>query len=199
MIETVHYLIAKYGLIAVFLGCVAEGESAAIVAGFFAHQNVFVPWHAFLAAFLGAFLGDTLLFFFGRRFSGHPFVLRLQKKPGFSHAHRLVLTYPNLFVFFNRYAYGMRVVGGITAGLSGIPVLRFLLLNALSSMVWAALFGSLGYVFGFGAEQILGEALVKHRRLLLALAAGLVAALIAWYAAHRFFKNGTSEKAAKEE
>ena len=42
-----HQLVARYGLIAVFLGCVAEGESAAILGGFFAHQKVFVPWQAF--------------------------------------------------------------------------------------------------------------------------------------------------------
>ena len=36
MIDTLHWLVARYGLIAVFLGCVAEGESAAILGGFFA-------------------------------------------------------------------------------------------------------------------------------------------------------------------
>jgi membrane protein DedA with SNARE-associated domain len=168
MTATIHYLVAKYGLIAVFLGCMAEGESAAILAGFFAHQRVFVPWQALAVAFLGAFLGDTLLFFAGRRFSDHAYVLRLKKKPGFSHANRLVLAYPNLFVFFNRYAYGMRMIGGVAAGLSGIPVPKFLVLNALSSLVWATLFGSLGFVFGLGAERLLGEALMEHQRLIAA-------------------------------
>ena len=190
MTETIHYLVAKYGLIAVFLGCVAEGESAAILAGFFAHQRVFVPWQALSAAFFGAFLGDTLLFFLGRRYSSHSLVLRLQKKPGFSHAHRLVLAYPNLFVFFNRYAYGMRMIGGVTAGLSGIEAPRFLVLNALSSLVWAALFGALGYFLGVGAERLLGQALAEHQRLIFALAGGVAATALAWYAAHHFFRNG---------
>ena len=128
MTETIHYLVAKYGLIAVFLGCVAEGESAAILAGFFAHQKVFVPWQALAAAFFGAFLGDTLLFFLGRRYSSHSLVLRLRKKPGSATLNRLVLAYPNLFVFFNRYAYGMRMIGGVTAGLSGMAIPRFLAL-----------------------------------------------------------------------
>ena len=161
MTETIHYLVAKYGLIAVFLGCVAEGETAAILGGFFAHQRVFVTWQAFAAAFSGAFLGDTLLFFLGRRYSDHSVVQRLKKKPGFSHANRLVLAYPNLFVFFNRYAYGMRMIGGVTAGLSGIAAPRFLILNALSSLVWATLFSTLGYVFGVGAERLLGQALAR--------------------------------------
>jgi len=66
MTEFIHYLIEQYGLIAVFLGCVAEGESAAILGGFFAHQHLFVLWHTILAAALGAFAGDTLFFILGR-------------------------------------------------------------------------------------------------------------------------------------
>ena len=59
MTDTIHHLIEQYGLIAVFVACVAEGETAAILAGFFAHQGVFVPWQAFVAVFLGAFGGDA--------------------------------------------------------------------------------------------------------------------------------------------
>ena len=63
------HLIEQYGLIAVFVACVAEGETAAILAGFFAHQGVFVPWQAFVAVFLGAFGGDAMFFLCGRRFA----------------------------------------------------------------------------------------------------------------------------------
>ncbi len=86
MTDTFHWLIARYGLIAVFLGCVAEGESAAILGGFFAHQKVFELWQTFAVAFAGSFVGDTLLFLVGRRFSNHPLVARMRRKPGFAHA-----------------------------------------------------------------------------------------------------------------
>ena len=36
MTDAIHLLIEKSGLFAVFIGCVAEGESAAILAGFLA-------------------------------------------------------------------------------------------------------------------------------------------------------------------
>lgn len=183
MTDAIHHLIEEYGLLAVFLGCVAEGESAAILGGFFAHQQVFVLWHAFLAAALGAFAGDTFFFILGRSFADHPFVLRLQARPGFSHAHRLVTTHPNIFVLSNRYIYGLRLIGGVAAGLSGIPRARFVILNAISSVVWAALFTTIGYVFGLGAERIVGQALARHERLLIALAIGLVVAVLAWFVA----------------
>jgi membrane protein DedA with SNARE-associated domain len=180
MTETIHRLIEHYGLIAVFLGCVAEGESAAILGGFFAHQHVFVPWQAFITAAFGAFVGDTFFFVLGRSFADHPRVLKLKARPGFNHAYRLVSAHPNIFVFSNRYIYGLRLVGGIAAGFASISVPRFVILNAVSSIVWAALFCGIGYVFGLGAEQMVGKALLHHERLLIALAIGLAVALLAW-------------------
>lgn len=180
MIETIHFLIEKYGLIAVFLGCVAEGESAAILAGFFAHQKVFHDWAAIGAAFLGAFTGDTLFFLAGRRFSSLGFVARLRDRPGFERAFRLVQDHPATFVLLNRYAYGFRLVGGVAAGLSKIPVPKFIVLNAISAAIWATLFCSIGYVFGLGAEQIIGAALHRHERLLLGLGIGAVIAAAGW-------------------
>ena len=189
MTNAIHHFIEQYGLFAVFLGCVAEGESAAILGGFFAHQQVFVPWHAFLAAALGAFVGDTFFFILGRSFADHPYVVRLRKRPGFRRAYRLLNTHPNIFVLSNRYVYGMRLVGGIAAGLSRITVQRFVILNAISSVIWAVLFGTIGYVFGLGAEHIIGQALAHHERLLIALAIGLTVAILAWFVARHVAKK----------
>ncbi|TIL67150.1 DedA family protein [Mesorhizobium sp.] len=194
MTDAIHNLIEQYGLIAVFLGCVAEGESAALLGGFFAHQHVFVLWQAFLAAAVGAFVGDSFFFILGRSFADHPFVVKLKGRPGFSHAYRLVSTHPDIFVLTNRFIYGLRLVGGIAAGLSGIAVTRFVILNAISSMVWAGLFTTIGYVFGLGAERIVGQALVRHERLLIALAIGLAAAILAWFIAHTIAKKERSKE-----
>lgn len=197
MIDTIHLLIEKYGLVAVFLGCVAEGESAAILAGFFAHQHVFQVWQAFAAVFLGAFVGDTSFFLTGRYFSSAGFVARLRDRPGFDRAFRLVREHPAAFVLFNRYAYGFRLVGGIAAGLSEIPPAKFIVLNAMSSAVWATLFCSLGYIFGLGAEQILGAALHKHERLLIGLGIGLAALLMFGAIAHFSARRGGKVKSGE--
>ncbi|MER9327434.1 DedA family protein [Mesorhizobium sp. M0488] len=189
MTGLVHDFIDQYGLIAVFLGCVAEGESAAILGGFFAHQHVFVLWHAYVVAALGAFIGDTSFFILGRRFADHRYVVRLRKRPGFRRAYRLLNTHPNIFVLSNRYVYGMRLVGGVAAGLSTIAVPRFILLNAISSAVWAVLFSTIGYFFGLGAERLIGQALVRHERLLIGLGIGLAVAVLAWLFAHHIAKK----------
>ena len=169
MSEIIHSLIEQYGLVAVFVGCLAEGETAAILAGFFSHQSLFVPWQAFLAVFLGAFGGDTALFLAGRFFAERFFVARLRRQPSFHSAFDLLLRHPALFVIGNRYAYGFRVVGGVAAGLSEIPVTTFVVLNAISAAIWTTIFGGIGYFFGLGAEHIFGAELYQHQRLLVAL------------------------------
>lgn len=179
MDRLIHHLIDQYGLLAVFLGCLAEGETAAILGGFFAHQRLFAPWQSVLAAFCGAALGDTGFFLLGRRFAQHPWVARMRTRPGFDRADRLLRQHPNLFVLSNRYIYGMRLVGGVAAGLAEIPLWRFVLLNAVSALAWAVLFTTLGYVFGLGVEQAFGRALHVHQRLWLALGLALVVGLAA--------------------
>ena len=78
----------------------------------------------------------------------------------------------------------MRLVGGVAAGFASISVTRFIILNAISSLVWAALFCTIGYIFGLGAERIIGQALARHERLLIALAIGLAVIVLAWLLAH---------------
>lgn len=189
MTDTIHALIEQYGLIAVFIGCVAEGETAAILAGFFAHQGVFVPWQAFVAVFLGAFGGDACFFLCGRRFADRPFVQRLRARPGFDRAFDLMQRYPALYVIGNRYAYGFRLVGGVAAGLSNIAMPKFVVLNAISALIWTMLFGIIGYVFGLGAERIIGSTLHNHHRLLIGVGIGVAAGLAGLYAAHHFSRR----------
>ena len=194
MTDTIHTFIEQYGLIAVFVACVAEGETAAILAGFFAHQGVFVPWQAFVAVFLGAFGGDATFFLCGRRFADRPFVQRLRSRPGFDRAFDLMQRYPALYVIGNRYVYGFRLVGGVAAGMSTIAAPKFVVLNAVSALVWTTLFGGIGYIFGLGAEQILGETLHKHQRLLIGLGIGLVVGLAGWYTAHHLSRRAAESR-----
>jgi membrane protein DedA with SNARE-associated domain len=192
MTDTIHHLIEQYGLAAIFVACVAEGETAAILAGFFAHQGVFVPWQAFVAVFLGAFGGDAAFFLCGRRFAGTKFVRGFKSRPGFDRAFELVQDHPALYVIANRYIYGFRLVGGVVTGLSGIAAPKFVVLNAFSALVWTTLFCGIGYVFGLGAEQIIGSALHKHQRLLIGLGIGIVTVLAGLYAAHRLSRRAAA-------
>jgi membrane protein DedA with SNARE-associated domain len=196
MSDLLHRLVEQYGLIAVFLGCLAEGESAAIFGGFFAHQAVFDPLATLLVAFAGAWLGDTGLFLAGRRFADHPRIQAYRSRPGFSHAHSLIERHPNLFVLSNRFIYGLRAIGGVAAGLSTVPVGRFMALNAVSAAVWACLFVSVGYFFGAGAEHFIGDELVKHERLLIGIGVSVAIAALGLWLGHRYLVRTRDNQAS---
>ena len=143
---------------------------------------MFAPWQTVLAAFCGAALGDTGFFLLGRRFAQHRWVQRLRAQPGFDRTARLLRAHPNLFVLSNRFVYGMRLVGGVAAGLAEIGFWRFAVLNLVSALAWAALFTALGYVFGLGVQEFIGRALHAHQRLCigggLLVFAGLAAVIV---------------------
>lgn len=174
--EAITKLIEHYGAIVVFLGCLAEGESVAVAGGFFAHQGVLSVPVTFLAALVGAFLGDGLLYLAGRHFADAAWIRKLRSQTGFSHALELAAKRPRAFVFCNRFVYGMRLIGGVAAGLAKIELGLLLFWNLLSSIVWACAFFGVGYFFGLGAEAVLGRALHNHQKLLIGLA--IVVALL---------------------
>lgn len=178
-------LVERFGLLAIFAGCVAEGETAALLAGFLTHQGVFGAPAAWLAIFLGAFAGDAGAFAAGRGLASSKFVQRVRGRPGFAQVLALAESHPAAFVILNRYVYGMRLAGGIAAGIASIPVPAFIVLNAISSALWASLFGAAGWAFGLGFEHFLARELAAHERTLIALglaAAGAIAGYLIWRA-----------------
>lgn len=147
-------LIDRFGLVIVFIGTFFEGEVFAIIGGFLAYRGA----HAFelmlALAFVGSFLGDVAVFLFARYFSDSQWVVRWTKKPKFSKALRLVDRFQAYFVIVNRYVYGLRIPGLIALGLSSITVPRFLVLNFIGAAIWATLFTSIGYVFGYSIASV---------------------------------------------
>ena len=192
--EFIRSFVEHYGLVAILIGCIAEGESFAILGGFFAHQEILALSGVLIATFLGSFVGDGLFFLAGRHYANHPLVMKLRHKRGFSHAYRLVNRHPNIFVLTNRFIYGLRLVGGVAAGMADIAAPRFLALNALSSVLWSVVFVGLGYFFGLGAETLIGDTLRTHHRLLLDLGIALVAAILAALLARHMARKEPREK-----
>jgi membrane protein DedA with SNARE-associated domain len=167
-------LIQTHGYWALALGCLLEGETLLVLAGFAAHLGYLqLPWVVAVAAVAG-FAGDQFFFWLGRRHSAA--LLRrfpsLQRQA--ARAHRLIEAHPSAFVIGMRFAYGMRIAAPLIAGNSPLPAARFAALNAVGALLWASIVGGLGWVFGRTAEAVLGD--LRHVEGWLALA--LVAALL---------------------
>ncbi|CAI8859481.1 Inner membrane protein YohD [Pseudomonas sp. IT-P253] len=175
----IHYLLATYGYWAVFFGCLLEGETILILGGMAAHQHLLHLWPVIAWASLGGMLGDQLLFWSGRYFGGRLLPRLSKNQAAIDRVTRLIARYPSTAIFAVRFLYGMRLVGPVVIGASGLSPLRFTVLNALGAVVWATLFASAGYWVGQALESLLGN--LKPYRLPIALAVlvlGVTVALI---------------------
>ncbi|MEO1767729.1 DedA family protein [Thiobacter aerophilum] len=159
----VALLISRWGLLAVLLGSLLEGETVLVLAGFAAHRGYLDFAQVVAVAWLGAVLGDQFWFWLGRR-HGRTFLARWPKQTtAIRRALRLIERHPARSVLFMRFAWGLRIALPVAMGMSGLPHGRFLLLNGLSAMLWAPAIAGAGWLFGDVLVRHLGDlARVEH-------------------------------------
>ncbi len=150
-------LIAAYGYWVIFLGCLLEGETVLILSGMAAHQGTLQLLQVIGWATLGGLCGDQLLFWMGR-YSGERLLPKFKRhQSAIERVEGLIHHYPTISVFAVRFLYGMRLVGPMVIGASGLAPWRFALINVLSAAIWATLFVSAGYWAGEALQHFLGD------------------------------------------
>ena len=135
-----------------FLGFFMPGESIVMVAGFLAGQEVLDLRVLIGVVALAAIVGDSIGYEFGRRLGrdwlhrhGEKFWLRperLARMDVFFGRHG------GMGVLFAHFLHVGRALMPFLAGAARLPYLRFLIYNAIGCVLWAAIFSSLGYLFG---------------------------------------------------
>jgi len=141
-------LVHRLGPAGVGLGAALEGETAVVIGGAAARHGLFSPVAAGLAAWAGSFLADQLVFWLAREQRHRSFVERLAAQPKVSRALALIDRHPVPFCCLFRFVYGFRIAGPAAVGFSRVAGRLFVLCNAVSAAVWAALFTFAGYRFG---------------------------------------------------
>jgi len=153
-------LIAAYGYYAVFLGAFIEGETVLVLGGIAAHRGYLDLTWVMATAFAGSWLGDLLYFFLGRRY-GQAILARfplLQSKA--RQMQRLVERYHAPLILAVRFLYGLRTVGPMVIGMSTVPALQFVVLNALGALIWAVAVAAAGYAFSNALEALMPQ--IRH-------------------------------------
>jgi membrane protein DedA with SNARE-associated domain len=156
-IASLQSLVATYGYWVLLAGCLLEGETILILAGFAAHRGLLDPLAVWIIAACAGFLGDQVFFWLGR----HHGAQVLARWPSLGvHARRLKnleRRWHAVLIIGIRFAYGLRIAGPILIGSSRMSARRFALFNAIGAAIWATLVGGLGWVFGHAAEAMLGQ------------------------------------------
>ncbi len=154
---SIESLIDTYGYLAVLIGTFLEGETVLVLGGFAAHRGYLNLQGVVLAAFVGSFCGDQLFFFLGRRHSQTILAKRPSWKARLDKAKNLLDRFGTPFILVFRFLYGLRTVTPFMIGMSSVPVLKFMLLSAISAFVWAFGVGAGGYFFGHALEIAIGD------------------------------------------
>lgn len=169
-------LIARFGLAAIFVGAGIEGEAVAITGGILAHDGLLPVWSVVIAAAVGACFADQLWFWIARHYSDARWIQRIEHRPAFQRALRILENHLILFTLGFRFIYGMRTVTPIAISASHIRSRTFVLLNAVSAAVWGVVMVWLGYAFGKAIDPWMHG--IKSATMLI-IAGGAVIALIA--------------------
>jgi membrane protein DedA with SNARE-associated domain len=158
--------LAEYGYLAIAIFAFLEGETALLLAGYAAQQNLFDLRLVLLLAFLGAFSGDQLWFHLARRHG----VTWLERRPHLvakaGTAKQLIERHATLFILSFRFIYGLRNLGAVAVALSNVPTRRFVALNAVAALIWAILVTGAGYLFGEAAATILDQLASVQKQIL---------------------------------
>ena len=151
-----YELLQRYGLWAVFLGTMIEGDLTLLFAGVLARAGVFDFSEALLVGTAGGFVGDSISYLIGARFRGKAHSLRfyIRAQP---RIEKLMRKFGVLSVFIVKYVYGLRTASAIFWGLARFGFVKFALLTLMSCVVWVGLLSGLGFSFATGIEKLIGN------------------------------------------
>jgi membrane protein DedA with SNARE-associated domain len=184
-------LLQQYGYLAVLVGAILEGETILLIAGFASHSGYLNLGGVVAVAAAGGFLGDQAFFWLGR-LRGNRVIARWPKLQAHARKVNTLLERHHSWIIVGiRFMYGLRVAGPVLIGMSGVGPLRFAAFNLIGAILWAALIGGAGYLFGQALELMLGNI---RRYEELALAALVAVGILTWlYQRSRARKQSGSE------
>ncbi|HUP48730.1 MAG TPA: DedA family protein [Thermoanaerobaculia bacterium] len=150
-------LLERFGYLAVFLGTFIEGEAILVIAGFFAERGHMEFVAVATVGFAGAYLGHLFWFWLGRVHG----VRLLDRFPRmqlhFGKSIRMFERYGVAAIIVTQWLYGLRITCAVVVGISRISLIKFLIFEAISCLIWAVGITALGYYFGAAVQTLLGR------------------------------------------
>lgn len=179
--------IGAHTYIALFLGTVIVGEIVLVIGGFLAHRGYLELALVIIISLLATIMSDQALFFFGRLKGKKILKKHRSLRRKVERIHRFIEKHEGSVLFFFRFIYGTRAITPIAIGTSNVKTGKFMLINAVSALVWVLAFGLAGFFFGVAMEGIFGK--IKHIELELLFFLVLIAGVV-WLVKHLRKKKG---------
>ena len=195
-LDFVNDLLYQYGLYAVFILVVLEGDITLLLAGVLAHSGFFGEYSFAQVLIWGTVAGclsDNIAYFAGRGFCEGVREFRFYRAAQ-PRLQTLTRKFGPLSIFLSKYIYGLRWANSVFHGVGRMPYLRFLLLSFASCFLWVFVLSGAGYFFSGAVMGLIGDFQRVGKVLLVIVILGIVG----FYLAERFWISPKVEKADPE-
>jgi len=139
--------ILSFGLVALFIGMLIEGELLFITGIILAKAGYFSVPGALIAIYLGAVGHDWIFYLLGKK-QGQSF---FTKRPALKKKLDFILIpfnkQPWFFFVSYRFLIGFRMIILALFGISGVSTKQFIGISLLSNALWVGFYGFAGYYF----------------------------------------------------
>jgi membrane protein DedA with SNARE-associated domain len=195
-LDFLNQLLLQYGVYAVLILVMIEGDITLLIAGVLAHSGFFGDYsfaQVLIWGTIGGCASDNVAYFAGRAFCEGVRELRFYRaaKP---RLERLTNKFGPLSIFLSKYIYGLRWASCVFYGVGRMPYLRFLLLSFASCFLWVFVLSGAGYFFSGAVMGLIGD----FQRLGKVLLVIVVVGIAAFYFAERFWISRKVEEANPE-
>src|SRR6476620_7467443 len=195
-LDFLYELIRQYGLYAVFILVMVEGDITLLLAGVLAHSAFFGPYsfaQVLIWGTIGACLSDNVAYFAGRGFCEGVREFRFYRLAQ-PRLQRLTNKFGPLSIFLSKYIYGLRWASCVFYGVGRMPYLRFVLLSFSSCFLWVSVLAGAGYFFSGAVMGLIGDFQRVGKVLLVIVVIGVAG----FYLAERFWISPKVEEADPE-
>jgi membrane protein DedA with SNARE-associated domain len=195
-LDFLNQLLLQYGVYAVLILVMIEGDITLLIAGVLAHSGFFGDYsfaQVLTWGTIGGCASDNIAYFAGRAFCEGVRELRFYRaaKP---RLERLTNKFGPLSIFLSKYIYGLRWAACVFYGVGRMPYLRFLLLSFASCFLWVFVLAGAGYFFSGAVMGLIGD----FQRLGKVLLVIVVIGIVGFYLTERFWISRKVEEADPE-
>ncbi|HEX7296687.1 MAG TPA: DedA family protein [Pyrinomonadaceae bacterium] len=195
-LDFLNDLLFQYGLYAVFILVMLEGDITLLLAGVLAHSGFFGEYsfaQVLIWGTVGGCLSDNIAYFAGRGFCEGVKQFRFYRAAQ-PRLQTLTRKFGPLSIFLSKYIYGLRWANSVFHGVGRMPYIRFLLLSFSSCFLWVFVLSGAGYFFSGAVMRLIGDFQRVGKVLLVIVILGIVG----FYLAERFWISPKVEKADPE-
>jgi len=191
-LDVLYDLLGQYGLYAVFILVMLEGDITLLLAGVLAHSYFSFPG-VLLWGTLGGCASDNVAYVMGRGFrkSVREFRFYRAAKP---RIERLTNKFGPLSIFLSKYIYGLRWASCVFYGVGRMPYFKFLSVSLASCFIWVLVLSGAGYFFSGAVIGLIGD----FQRLGKVLLVIVIVGIAAFYLTERLWLSPKVEEADPE-